>query len=46
VNKKRVDTFWYFVIMNVFRRGFAMASSSAASLRQAGKVVCIGRNYA
>lgn len=32
--------------MNVFRRGFAMASSSAASLRQARKVVCIGRNYA
>ncbi|KAI0974370.1 hypothetical protein F4678DRAFT_372917 [Xylaria arbuscula] len=32
--------------MNVFRRGFAMASSSASSLRQARKVVCIGRNYA
>jgi acylpyruvate hydrolase len=32
--------------MNVFRRGFAMASSPAASLRQARKVVCIGRNYA
>ncbi|CAJ2501825.1 Uu.00g046780.m01.CDS01 [Anthostomella pinea] len=28
--------------MNVFRRGMA----SASSLRQAGKVVCIGRNYA
>ncbi|KAI1824522.1 hypothetical protein F4861DRAFT_505988 [Xylaria intraflava] len=32
--------------MNVFRRGFAMASSSASTLRQARKVVCIGRNYA
>ncbi|KAI0878954.1 hypothetical protein GGS24DRAFT_496386 [Hypoxylon argillaceum] len=32
--------------MNVFRRGYAMASSSASSLRQARKVVCIGRNYA
>ena len=29
--------------MNVFRRTM---SSSAASLKQAGKVVCIGRNYA
>ncbi|KAI1431702.1 hypothetical protein GGR50DRAFT_43462 [Xylaria sp. CBS 124048] len=32
--------------MNVFRRGFAVASSSASSLKRAGKVVCIGRNYA
>ncbi|KAI0189024.1 hypothetical protein F4808DRAFT_445823 [Astrocystis sublimbata] len=32
--------------MNVFRRGFAMASASASSLKQARKVVCIGRNYA
>ncbi|KAI1322887.1 hypothetical protein F5Y16DRAFT_385116 [Xylariaceae sp. FL0255] len=32
--------------MNVFRRGFAMASATTQSLKQARKVVCIGRNYA
>ncbi|KAI8632032.1 hypothetical protein F5Y19DRAFT_422906 [Xylariaceae sp. FL1651] len=32
--------------MNVFRRGITMASSPASSLKQARKVVCIGRNYA
>lgn len=31
--------------MNVFRRTMS-SSSAASSLKRAGKVVCIGRNYA
>lgn len=32
--------------MNVFRRTMSSSSAAAASLKQARKVVCIGRNYA
>ncbi|KAI1260990.1 hypothetical protein F5Y18DRAFT_212394 [Xylariaceae sp. FL1019] len=32
--------------MNVFRRSISMASATTNSLKQARKVVCIGRNYA